>query len=184
MAQKERQKVTEDQVTGLKYFKRLTPLLKRLHEVGCERDKAGNRGLHFDQLSGLYLLFIFNPVLSSLRGLQQASELKKVQRKLGCKRASLGSLSEAAHVFDADALEQVVTELGDQLEPLVQDERLEQVPHLIEIVDGTLLKALPRVVEAMWYSIERQGQVPRLAAAHPLLGDPGDTDPGRGHQRQ
>ena len=46
MAQKERQKVTEDQVTGLKYFKRLTPLLKRLHEVGCERDKAGNRGLH------------------------------------------------------------------------------------------------------------------------------------------
>jgi hypothetical protein len=31
--------------------------------------------------------------------LQQASELKKVQQKLGCARASLGSLSESSHVF-------------------------------------------------------------------------------------
>jgi hypothetical protein len=34
-------------VTGLKYFDKLAPLLARLHEVGCERDKAGNRKLYY-----------------------------------------------------------------------------------------------------------------------------------------
>jgi hypothetical protein len=28
---------------ALKHFKRLLPLFSRLHEVGCERDTAGNR---------------------------------------------------------------------------------------------------------------------------------------------
>jgi hypothetical protein len=43
----------------------------------------------------LVLLYLFNPVLRSLRALQQASTLKNVQRKLDCSRASLGSLSIA-----------------------------------------------------------------------------------------
>ena len=36
--------------------------------------------------------------------LQQASELKKVQKKRGCARASLGSLSESVAVFDSERL--------------------------------------------------------------------------------
>ncbi len=89
---------------GFKHFKLLNPLLEKLHDQGCQRDKAGNRILHFDQYAALILLYFFNPIVSSLRGIQQASELKKVQRILGCSRASLGSLSEAARVFDADLL--------------------------------------------------------------------------------
>ena len=42
MAGKKREKVRDEDVTGLKYFDKLQPLLKRLHEVGCQRDKAGN----------------------------------------------------------------------------------------------------------------------------------------------
>ena len=34
----------------------------------------------------------FNPIVTSLRGIQQAGELKRVQKKLGCPRASLGSM--------------------------------------------------------------------------------------------
>ena len=49
MAGKKRKKIESKDITGLKYFDRLGPLLERLHEVGCERDKAGNRELHFDQ---------------------------------------------------------------------------------------------------------------------------------------
>ena len=86
-------------MTGLKYFDKLAPLLARLHDVGCQRDKAGNRTLHFDQYTMLVLLFLFNPVVRSLRSIEQASQLRKVQRKLGCQRASLGSLSEATDVF-------------------------------------------------------------------------------------
>ena len=61
-------------------FEQLKPLLERLHEVGCERDKAGNRELHYDEFCLFLLLGLFNPVVDSLRGLQQASELEKVQQ--------------------------------------------------------------------------------------------------------
>jgi hypothetical protein len=91
MAGKRREEVVEKDLTGLKYFDRLAPLLERLHDDGCQRDKAGNRGLHFDQYIMLVLLFLFNPIVTSLRAIVQASELNKVQRRLGCQRASLGS---------------------------------------------------------------------------------------------
>jgi hypothetical protein len=71
-----RQEVTVADVTGLKYFEKLRPLLERPHEVGCERDKAGNRELHYDEFCLFLLLGLFNPVVDSLRGLQQASELE------------------------------------------------------------------------------------------------------------
>jgi len=64
MAGKKRQKVTEKDIGGLKYFDKLSPLLARLHDAGCERDKAGNRRLHFDQYCMLNLLFLFNPIVS------------------------------------------------------------------------------------------------------------------------
>jgi hypothetical protein len=38
------------------------------------RDKAGNRRLHVDQSCTLILLYLFNPVVVSLRSLQPASE--------------------------------------------------------------------------------------------------------------
>ena len=76
-------------VQGLKYFEKLRPLLARLHAVGTERDKAGNRELHMDEYCILQLLWMFSPILTSLRALQQASELDKVRKKLGVGRASL-----------------------------------------------------------------------------------------------
>ena len=148
MAGKRREDVREEDVTGLKYFDKLAPLLTRLHEVGCERDKAGNRTLHFDQYTMLLLLFLFNPVVRSLRAVQQASELRKVQRKLGCKRASLGSLSEATDVFQPERLKEIIAELGEQLKPIARDPRLKDVRQALTLVDGTLLKGLPVLVQA------------------------------------
>ena len=148
MAGKRRDDVRDEDVTGLKYFDKLAPLLARLHEVGCDRDKAGNRILHFDQYCMLVLLFLFNPVVRSLRAIEQASELRKVQRKLGCQRASLGSLSEATDVFEPERLQEIIAELGKQLEPIARDPRLKDVRHTLTLVDGTLLKGLPILVEA------------------------------------
>lgn len=141
-------KIQEEDVRGLKYFDTLGPLLNRLHDVGCARDTAGNRQLHFDQYSLLVLLFLFNPVITSLRGLQQASELKNVQKRLGCPRSSLGSLSESTTVFEPERLKEIIGELGGQLEPLGRDPRLKDIRHTITLVDGTLLSALPRIAEA------------------------------------
>jgi hypothetical protein len=140
--------IREKDITGLKYFDKLKPLLERLHDVGCERDRAGNRDLHYDQYAMLVLLFLFNPIITSLRGLQQASELKNVQKKLGCPRTSLGSLSESVTVFDPERLKEIIAELSNQIEPLGRDERLANVRGSLTLVDGTLLAALPRMAEA------------------------------------
>lgn len=154
MAGKRRPEVTDKDVTGLKYFDKLGPLLARLHEVGCQRDKAGNRELHFDQYCLLILLYLFNPVVTSLRGIQQASELEKVQRKLGCSRASLGSLSEATSVFDAQRLKEIIAELGAELKPLGRDPRLKDIDQTLTLVDGTLIAALPKLMQASWLKQE------------------------------
>jgi hypothetical protein len=148
MAGKRREKVTDRQVTGLKYFDKLAPLLERLHDDVCARDRAGNRKLHYDQYCLLILLYLFNPVVTSLRGLQQASDLAKVQKKLGCPRAALGSLSEAASVFDPDRLKEIVAELGAELQPLGRDPRLRDVPGVLTAVDGSLLSVLPKLMQA------------------------------------
>src|SRR5207248_9677677 len=83
---------------GWKYFRRLTPLLARLHDDGCQRDRAGNRTLHFDEYGALILLGLFNPLVRSLRALSEASDIEKVREELGVRHASMGSLSEAARV--------------------------------------------------------------------------------------
>ena len=148
MAGKTRNKVQARDITGLKFFDKLAPLLVRLHDDGCARDRAGNRELHYDQYCLLILLYLFNPVLTSLRAVQQASELPNVQKKLGCSRAALGSLSEAATVFDPERLKAIIAELGTELQPLGRDPRLRDVPGALTAVDGTLLAALPTLMQA------------------------------------
>jgi hypothetical protein len=88
--------VKPSDIVGLKYFDQLLPLLESLTHDGCTRDRAGNRELHYDQSCLLVLLCLFNPICSSLRAVQQASEIKKVQKRPGCVPASPGSRSEAA----------------------------------------------------------------------------------------
>jgi hypothetical protein len=150
MAGKKKAKIREPDITGLKFFAKLAPLLKRLHDDGCQRDSAGNRKLHYDQYCMLVLLYLFNPIVTSLRGIQQASELKNVQKKLGCARSSLGSLSEATSVFEAERLQEIIHELGSQLQPLAQDQRLADIKQTITLVDGSLIAALPKIMEASW----------------------------------
>jgi Transposase DDE domain len=135
---------------GLTYFRRLKPLLAPLHNAGCARDKAGNRTLHFDQYCSLIFLALFNPVARSLRGLSQASKLDKVQKDLGVQYASLGSLSEAAHVFDPKLLLPSIAELTAELRPHATDPRLGSVRHIVTAVDSTLVQALPCLTEAMY----------------------------------
>jgi hypothetical protein len=152
-------RIQEKDIRGLKYFDQLAPLLERLHDVGCQRDRAGNRTLHFDQYCMLILLFMFNPVVKSLRGLQQASELKNVQKKLGCPRTSLGSLSESVTIFDPERLKEIIAELGEQLLPIGRDPRLKDIRDTATLVDGTVLAILPHLTEASLMPTNADGRV-------------------------
>ncbi|NBB96235.1 MAG: hypothetical protein GVY16_10925, partial [Planctomycetes bacterium] len=71
------------------YFKKFLPLLDHLHDHATARDKAGNRTLHYDQYIALQLIFFFNPIVTSMRGLVQASALRKARRELGVLPTSL-----------------------------------------------------------------------------------------------
>ena len=149
MVRLRRPPVTEDQLQHLKYFQLLQPFLERLQAVGTARDHAGNRLLFFDQYVSLVLLYFFNPILSSLRSVQQATGLGKVQKRLGIRRTSLGSLSEATGVFDAEHLRDIVHELAGRAMPLEHGHDAEALRGLTA-VDGTVLPALPRMVWALW----------------------------------
>jgi hypothetical protein len=100
--------IHEHDLAGFKYLKTIFPLLQRLHRHGCERDQGQKRLLHYDQYAAFVLLYFFNPIVTSLRGLQHTTELGKVQRALGGTRTSLGALSEAATVFDAALLTGII----------------------------------------------------------------------------
>ena len=149
MAPKRRTPIEAKDLKGLKYFKVLGPLLERLQDDATARDRAGNRRLFYDQYACLLLLFFFNPVIKSLRGIQQASELDKVQRLFGSERVALGSLSDASRVFDPELLHSIIGQLATQSLPLIQGREAEALRGLTA-VDGSLLPALPKMAWALW----------------------------------
>lgn len=145
-----RKKIKESQLQGFKYFKAISGMLESLHDAGCQRDRAGNRLLHMDEYMSLLLLYMFNPICTSLRAVQQASELQKVQRKLGCPRASLGSLSEAATVFGSQLMQEIIEHLSEKLKPISSHSKLDDLPGILTAVDGTLIPALSKMTWALW----------------------------------
>jgi len=93
-------------------------------------------------------LDFFTPTVPSGRGLPQTTTLPKVQARLGVRRTSLGTLSEAADVGDAGLLHAVLSTLGAHLRPpraRAAQEALAPLP----AVDGSLVPALPRMAWAL-----------------------------------
>jgi hypothetical protein len=144
----QRKTLKEKDIVCLGHLKRAFGLLDRLHLVGTERDKAGNRQLHFDEYCKLVLLYIWNPLIGSVHGLQQAVGLPNVAKALGVKRFSSGSFSESPRVFDPQQLKPILAELAGELEPYPKDPRLGELKTILTLVDGTVLTALARLAKA------------------------------------
>jgi hypothetical protein len=139
-------KIKEQDIQKLSILRSFKPLLQELHDHA----DCFNRKLHYDQYVSLSLLYFFNPILTALRSIQQASTLKNVQNKLGIKRTSLGSLSAASRIFDPEILTPIISELANQVGSLNLDKRLQDLDVTVVAVDGTLLKALPKMLWALW----------------------------------
>jgi hypothetical protein len=135
-------------IRGLKFFRPIRRLLDRLRPDAADP----NRKLHFDHYTCLLLLYFFTPTLQSLRDIQKASDFKTVARKLGVRRASLGSLSEASHVFDPELLKAICYELADQAHAGNAVPRPTGIPDDLAYIaaDGSLLDALPKMLWAHW----------------------------------
>lgn len=149
--------ITARDLQGLKFFKRIRPLLKSLHGIGTQRDKAGNRELHMDEYCVLVLMWMFNPVLTSMRGLQQASTLADVQRKFGVGRSSLGSLSESVSIFDPEPLKQIAATLATEV-PSADPSKFDVIGKQLTAVDGSVFKTAVRVASLAWLPSKGNGK--------------------------
>ena len=133
-------------VRGAKYLRSVMDLLRPLR---AHKD-CSNRTLHYDEYVAYVLLYFFNPVVTSLRGLQQVSTLEQVRRRLGLPRFSLGSFSEARNVFDPSLLEPLLAQLLAEASEAGADRRLAALDLTPTVVDSTMLRALPKMLWAFW----------------------------------
>ena len=109
----------------------------------------GNRQFCMDHWACLLLLHFFNPVLDSMRALQEATDFQNIQNVVGVKHTSLGSMSESASkIFDPAYLEPIIYEVGRMIDKLPKDKRLKNLPGVPTAVDGSFLRCLPKMVWA------------------------------------
>jgi len=147
----------EEDLQAYKFFERLHGLFDALRPCASHP----NRKLHFDEYALGVLFYFFNPAITSLRGLQMATDFKKVQKALGIRRMSLGSMSESVRLFDPELLRSVFEGLVDKASARQVDRRLHGLRQVLTVVDGTILPALPRMAWAVWL-----GEADRGAKAH------------------
>ena len=138
---------TQRDIAGLKYLRAFGDVLDPLSHLPVH----GNRDFRYDHYVSLLLLHFFNPVLSSLRALEQATGLENVQRVTGVKKTSLGAMSESGgHVFDPELLVPIIERLAWEAQFLPTDARLKDLPGDLTAVDGSFLRCLPRMSWALF----------------------------------
>jgi hypothetical protein len=144
-----------ESLRGHRLIRPIKHLIEKLHDVGTQRDRAGNRELFFDQYATLLLLYFFTPALTSMRALQEATGWEKARKKLGIQSTSLGSLSEAATIFQASHLEAIIHELAAQAGPLSSGREAEALRGLTA-VDGSVFAGMSRMAWALWNKPENR----------------------------
>jgi hypothetical protein len=169
----------EPPIQGARLLKRAIEQFRQLESVGVERDVAGNRKLLYSHYAGLVLLSLFNPAMQSVRGLADASKLRKVQKLIGNQKVSVGSFSESVRVFDPEHL-RVIFEQSLESSPAavtgagprrnIPEQIPDQLLERLRIVDGSALRALPQIVEAV--SAEANGKWRLHLQFEPLPGTP------------
>jgi len=142
-------KIKERDLQGFKDLRAMRELLGSLHQVGTDRDKAGNRKLHMDDYCLLVLMWLYNPVIDSLRGLSHTTHFDRVRKRLGVGRASLGSLSESVSIFDSERLAELAEEMSRKL-PDRTPEKFNVIDKKITAVDGSIFQVLTQIAKLAW----------------------------------
>ena len=131
------------------FQKSVTKELKHHPRHSSEDDPR--RKLHYLEYASAILFTLFNPVVKSMRGLCAASNLKKVQEHVTLSKISLGSFSEAQHVFDSEALQSLVQKLAAKVQPdKLKNKNILAAAKDLVAVDGSLFQTLTRVLWAEW----------------------------------
>lgn len=155
MSRKRSEPITEQQLAGWKLLERFIGVLDRHGTVIApnRRETHGLRDLDRRTYFGLFLFGLFNPVVTSMRALCQASRLDRVSGMLDHKGpVAISGFSDAQHVFAPEILEPVLREL--LAESLARQTGPFKAGHLnaetIRIFDSTVWKVVTRMKWAQW----------------------------------
>lgn len=132
----------------LESFRNKLSLVLQRRNLISEADSK--RKLVVEQYFSLVLFSLFNPVADTMRGLCHASRMGRVQGAVAGGPVSLGSFSEAQHVFDPGLLNEVLRELIRDRPDVFGDERVKKYVTELTSTDATLWRMLPRVAWAMF----------------------------------
>jgi hypothetical protein len=153
--------IGERDLRGWKMLARFDELLERARarvEPG-RREVHGLRRLGAGEYLRLFLLGVFNPIVTSMRALCAASELRRVQQESGGQAVALSRFSEAQQVFDPELLRQVMEELVEsgaaQLAASRGGRGLDA--GALRIIDSTVWTVVPRMAWAS-YGAGRGGE--------------------------
>jgi hypothetical protein len=148
---KKRPPIREDQLHNWnlldRFRQRVLPLLKAQAPTATEEDVR--RTLFAEDYFCSYLFAMLNPVITSMRALCHVSHCRKM-RQVSAAPFSPAAFSEGQHVFDPDILEKVVRELARENQGRGRggDVRVRQALAALTAVDGTVLRAVPRMAWA------------------------------------
>ena len=148
---KKREPIREDQLHNWnlldRFRQRVLPLLQAQAPTATEEDDR--RTLFAKDYFCSYLFAMLNPVVTSMRALCHVSHCQKM-RAVAAAPFSPASFSEGQHLFDPAILEKVVRELAKENQGRGQggDARVRQALAALTAVDGTVLRAVPRMAWA------------------------------------
>lgn len=120
--------------------------------VAGSREDHGLRTLDRRAYFGLFLLGLFNPVVTSMRALCATSTLPQVQRLIGHGVVGLSRFSDAQEVFSPQILQPVLGQLlrESALREIISAKFGRVTAQAVRIVDSTVWKVVPRMRWAQW----------------------------------
>jgi hypothetical protein len=148
---KKRERIREDQLRNWnlldQFRRRVLPLLQAQAASATEKDER--RTLLAEDYFCSYLFAMLNPVITSMRSLCHVSHCRKM-RAVSAAPFSPAAFSEGQHVFAPPLLEKVVRQLAQENQGRGQggDVRVRQALKALTAVDGTVLRAVPRMAWA------------------------------------
>lgn len=105
-----------------------------------------NRVLHFDDVVTIHILAFFNPVLRSLRCIEDASQLPGINQHLSVDAVCKSTLSDANGLFNFQLLDDLMAGLRRRLPNLHQiDGNLQRLLGKTEIIDGSFFRTAANV---------------------------------------
>lgn len=137
---------------GWQMIKRFRAVLAKVRErvPRTARESHGLRLHQVEEYLSLFLLAMFNPVVGSMRALCQASRLERVQEQCQSAPLSLSRFSEAQQVFDPEVVRLALSDLITQSAGQLGARQGGWPPGVLQIVDSTVWKVVPRMQWAQW----------------------------------